>query len=569
MQFTHNFPQSPSNSQNLRYQIVFNGEIYNFIELKEILIAKGYIFRTNSDTEVILASFAEWGEVCLNKFNGAFAFALWDEKEKRLFLARDRFGKKPLFYAFTKDKDGRNLFVFASEMKAIYPYLRDLKPHKDFIKMANINNIFDYESGENRLIDGIKSFPHSHFAYFDGRNLAFRRYYHILDNIKAPPKRYDDAVEQFRELFLDAVKIRMRSDVPIGTALSGGLDSSATICAMAQIARQNPTTRECRDFQHAFVACFDGTALDERVYAKKVTDFLKIKADFLEIKALNFWDKITHYFYMFEDLYLTSPIPMIATYRAVKQSGVSVTLDGHGADELFSGYGHLLNALWDAKFSPKMFLDILQTHNATTSNKLTLFNALKHTAKIAIKQGTGFKKKALFAENHANFKHLDYFSAQLLGIFYESILPTLLRNYDRYSMINGVEIRMPFMDYRLVEFVFSLPYHFKFGGGYTKRLIRDSVSDFMPSEVAWRKSKIGFNSPIVDWLQGDLREWGMDLVHSREFLQCELVENPAQIAHLMEQICSGAENSFSAGERLWCGINPYLWREGLKEAIRF
>lgn len=580
---SNNNTQNPL--QNPRYQIVFNGEIYNFVELKNVLISKGYIFRTNSDTEVVLASFAEWGEKCLNMFNGMWAFGIWDCKKKRLFLSRDRFGKKPLFYAFIKDDNNRDCFIFASEMKAIYPYLRELKPHKDFVKMANISNIFDYESGAKRLISGIESFPHSHFAYLDFDNMKakkidFMRYYHILDsatfspNSARLPKNYSEAVEQFRALFLDAVKIRMRSDVGIGTALSGGLDSSATICAMAYNAKQGLKTRESRDFQHAFVACFEGTALDEREYAKKVVDFLGIKAEFLEINPLKFWDKITHYFYMFEDLYITSPIPMIATYRAVKQNNISVTLDGHGADELFSGYGHLMNALWDAKFSPQMFLDILQTYNETKSTKTTLFEALKYTAKIAIKETFGYKKKILSSQKHKNFKRLDYFSAQLLGIFYESILPTLLRNYDRYAMINGVEIRMPFMDYRLVEFVFGLPYHFKFGGSYTKRLIRDAVSDFMPYEVAWRKSKIGFNSPIIDWLKRDsahngLKEWGLDLVHSREFLECELIENPAQVADLMHRICDGKESDFNVGERLWCAINPYLWQMGLKEAVRF
>lgn len=557
-----------------RYYIVFNGEIYNFVELKNQLIAKGYIFRTHCDTEVVLASFIEWGEKCLQYFNGMWAFAIWDSKTKRLFLSRDRFGKKPLFYAFVKDKENRDLFVFASEMKAIYPYLNELKPHKDFKKMANIYNIFDYESKSERLVSGIKSFPHSHFAYYDGKNLAISRYYHILDNIQEPPRDYSGAVERFRALFLDAVKIRMRSDVAIGTALSGGLDSSSTICAMSYIDKQCPHTREQSDFQHAFIACFKDTALDESYYAKKVVDFLNIKAEFLEINPLDFWDRLTHYFYMFEDLYITSPIPMIATYRAVKQSGVSVTLDGHGADELFSGYGHLMNALWDARFNPKMFLGILSTYNETKSDKTTLLEAIKYTAKIAIKQTTGYKRKPLFSQNHPNFKRLDYFSAQLLGIFYESILPTLLRNYDRYSMINGVEIRMPFMDYRLVEFVFSCPYHFKFGNGYTKRLIRDSVSGLMPKEVAYRKSKIGFNSPFIDWLKRDrkhngLKEWGLDLVHSRDFLECDLVESPQEVADLMAKICNGSESSFSKGEALWCAINPYLWQKGLKEAIRF
>lgn len=574
------------------YYIVFNGEIYNFLELRQELVAKGYIFYTDSDTEVILASFDAWGEQCLNRFNGMWALAIWDCKKRRLFLSRDRFGKKPLFYAFIKDKNNQDLFVFASEMKAIYPYLSEVSPASDFTTMTKMQNIFDYEGSEKTLIKGIKRFPHSHFAYYEPytnshnscntqKTLKIERYYSILDNLITPLPDYTKAVERFRELFLDSVRLRMRSDVSIGTALSGGLDSSSTMCAMAYLDRQKDIkskTRESKDWHHAFVACFKDTPLDESQYAAKVVDFLGIKATFLEINPLKFWDKLEHYFYMFEDLYITSPIPMIAIYQALKQNNVSVTLDGHGADELFSGYGHLIEALWDAKFKPTKALDILHTLNQTRAqpspNKALYKEGVSFLLKTFIKKTTGYKLKLPKTRTHRNFDKLDYFSSHLYEIFYQTILPTLLRNYDRYSMINSVEIRMPFMDHRLVEFVFSLPFDYKIHGGYTKRLIRDSVDCFMPKEITWRKSKIGFNSPFTQWLERDkvhngLKEWGLDLVHSKDFYECPLIENPAKITHNMEKICNNQNSNYNVGEEIWCEINPYLWQKSLQNAVKF
>ena len=545
-----------------RFCIVFNGEIYNFLEIKEELEKKGYKFRSSSDTEVLLYSYIEWGENCVLKLNGMWAFAIWDNLKKELFLSRDRFGKKPLFYAFVDDK-----FIFASEMKAIYPFLKELKPSKDFHWMKN--NIFAYESTEKCLIEGIKRFPIGHIGFYRNNNLIIKRYWNTLDNLIDPPPSYREQVEQFRDLFFDACKIRMRADVKIGTALSGGLDSSSVISAMAHLSKFGIDYGK-KDWQHAFIACFPGTPLDESHFAKKVVDHLGIKATYINIEPIKYWDKIEEYFYMFEELYLTSPIPMIALYGAVKQHGISVTLDGHGADELFSGYGHLLEALWDCKFSIKKIMDILNTYEATLiggqqfgrNNKFNIF--LKFILKKIAKKilGKDFKSRD---SSHPNFKKLDYFSQQLYIIFHETILPTLLRNYDRYSMINGVKIRMPFMDHRIVSFVFSLPYYSKFGNGYTKKLLRDAMEPYMPKEITWRKSKIGFNSPIVDWMQKDLKEWFLATVHEKDFLESNLVDNPKELQKQILNIVNKKTNDFATAERCWIKLSPYIWEKSIKK----
>jgi len=552
--------RQPMSDITSRYTLTFNGEIYNFIEIRKELIKKGYSFFSQSDTEVVLYSYIEWGVECVNKFNGMWAFAIWDRLKAELFLSRDRFVKKPLFYAVVNGK-----FIFASEMKAIYPFLPSVRPSKDFNWMKN--NIFLYESTDKCLIDGIKRFPFAHNGIYKDGKLSIFRYWNTLDNLVDVSNSYDDHVERFNEIFIDACKIRMRSDVPIGTALSGGLDSSATISAMAHIS-ESCTDYASKDWQHAFVAAFPGTPLDESYYAKVVADNIDIEANFIDINPLKYWENLEDYFYKFEELYITSPIPMLMLYSEVKKSGVTVTLDGHGADELFSGYGHLLEALWDSKFSFSKTIDILNTHIETLgdntqfsrSNKLSTY--LKYMVKKSIKDllGKGYISKDY---GHINFKKLDNFSQHLYVIFHETILPTLLRNYDRYSMINGVEIRMPFMDHRIVTYVNSLPYTSKFGNGYTKILIRDSMSRYMPKEITWRKSKIGFNTPIVDWMQKDLKEWFGDTVHDKSFINCQLVDNPKKLQKSIMDIVNKKENRYIEARKCWTQLTPYIWEKSI------
>ena len=301
--------QPMTDCQN-RYSIVFNGEIYNFVELKKELENYGFKFTSNSDTEVILNSYIYWKEECVHKFNGMWSFVIWDNLESKLFLSRDRFGKKPLFYAEIDNK-----FIISSEMKAIYPFLKGVRPSKYFHWMKD--NIFSYESTDKCLVDGIKRFPSgSNGVYKDGV-LRIIKYWNTLDHISDVPDNYDEQVNYFRELFLDACKIRMRSDVPIGTALSGGLDSSATISAMAYLSKGKIDYGK-NDWQHAFVASFPGTPLDETQYAKKVTDHIGIDAKYIDIDPLKYWGDIEDIFYQFEELYITSPIPMLMTYEEVK-----------------------------------------------------------------------------------------------------------------------------------------------------------------------------------------------------------------------------------------------------------
>ncbi len=253
----------PMVSEDGRYSIIYNGELYNYLEIRSELETKGYSFRGNSDTEVFLLAFREWKEQCLDRFNGMWAAAIYDNVEHRLFLTRDRFGVKPLFYASLGDG-----VIFGSEMKALAPMLPRITPNRELL--SDRTKVIRYEYTDKCLINEIRRFPAGSYAYVEDKEVRPVRWWRTMEHLIDVPSSYKEQCELFRELFIDSCRLRMRSDVTIGTALSGGLDSSATICAMAYIAREKGDASINKDFQHAFVAGFPGASIDETYYADKV-----------------------------------------------------------------------------------------------------------------------------------------------------------------------------------------------------------------------------------------------------------------------------------------------------------
>ena len=543
-----------------RYLIVFNGEIYNFIEVKDELISKGHVFRTETDTEVLLHSYIEWGRDCLTKLNGMWAFAIWDREKKELILSRDRFGVKPLFYTWLDS--AHTGLAFASEMKALLPLMDDIRPNRKLV--CDPAMITLYESTEECVIEGIKRLPAGSLGVFSREktgDMQISRYYNTLDNLRTVPEKYEDQTEEFRELFLNACSIRMRADVTLGTALSGGLDSSATICAMAHISSTGSGRRMGKDWQHAYVAAFPGTVMDEREYAKAVTDYLGIRSTEVTIDPEMSVEKLDEMLYLFEDIYLTSPIPMMELYSALRADGTIVTLDGHGADELFGGYTFdFINALDDAggnKDERRMILDAyINSFPDDGSNA-----SLKHRSYRAV-ECLHFKrklKKKLFGkEPEKKHPQFDRLNEILYRSSHETILPTLLRNYDRYSMASGIEIRMPFMDHRIVEYAFSIGWRSKLHGGYSKSIIRDAMEPFMPNEVVRRRTKIGFNTPVVEWMKGPLKEYFTDTVNDASFSTCDLID-PANVRKKVMRVIEDPGATLWMGEEAWSALYPYLW----------
>lgn len=543
-----------------RYVIIFNGEIYNYIELRRELLSAGFNFKSTSDTEVLLYAYIKWGKNFVNKLNGMWAFAIYDKMDGSLFLSRDRLGKKPLFYAPLK-----NGLIFCSEMKGIYPFLEGVDINYPIAKAA-LNKSFSYESSENCLIKNILRFPAASIATCINGKLKIEKFWDIETIEGKVPDNYELQKEQFRELFLDACKIRMRSDVSIGTALSGGLDSSSVICAIAHLSKTGGNTSHFqKDWQHAFVASFPGTELDETKYAKTVTDHLNIPAHFVDIDPLKDLDSIFYKTYLFEELFYAPVIPFVQLYQKIKENKVTVSIDGHGADELFAGYPFDMDsALIDSLPSLSEFKTILHAINSSAGSPLK--TGYNNKLKFAALNKYPFLKRFSKNPNIVLKKdRFDFLNSTLFESSFKTILPTLLRNYDRYSMMNGVEIRMPFLDYRIVEFAFSIPYSSKIRNGFGKAIVRDALSDLMPKSIAYRKDKIGFNAPTNNWMKGELKAWIGDLLHSSDFNNSTLIDKKHTF-DLVSNTINKKEISFHEGTQAFEQLTPVIWEKSLSYA---
>jgi asparagine synthase (glutamine-hydrolysing) len=398
-------------------------------------------------------------------------------------------------------------------------------------------------------------------------------WWNTLDHLPVTPARYEEQVEQLRALLLDACRLRMRSDVTIGTALSGGLDSSTIFSMLAHINRTHPgEARLSTDWQHAIVASFPGTPLDEARFAQQVARHAGAEAQVLEIDPLKLVGELPRMLYLYEDMTVTSPLPFMALYSRIKQAGVTVTLDGHAADELFGGYPtDWAYALLDAGLNLAQIRQVLEVYEGGMPEGTAQFRRPANGAGSYVRRlGATVAKHALGLHTnlgpeytqHPRWRELDHLSRVLFWQTHSFVLPTILRSYDRYGMAASIEIRMPFLDWRVATFAFALPWHSKIRNGFSKAIVRDAAAPFMPEEITWRRTKIGFNSPIVDWMRGPLRGYFLDTVSSRGFNECPLVDAP-RAQRLVQQVIEDPHATFKTGESAWWSVLPYLWSQAL------
>lgn len=276
--------------------------------------------------------------------------------------------------------------------------------------------------------------------------------------------------------------------------------------------------------------------------------------------------------WLFEDIYLTSPVPMMILYGELKKNGVTVTIDGHGADELFGGYTFdFINALKDARGKKErdMVLDAYTgsfpkdgSNIARKGGKASVYARFIKSSLRDKLRAKNEDYKRVRAAGRKQYEEMDTLNKILYASSHENILPTLLRNYDRYSMANSVEIRMPFLDHRIVSYAMSLPWKSKLHGGYSKSIIRDAMKPFMPEEIAFRRTKIGFNTPIVEWMQGPLKEYFEDIVSSKDFAECDLIDAPA-VRNAVSQVINNSQAGFQDGEKAFSMLYPYLWEKNV------
>jgi len=511
-------------SANRRYCIAYNGEVFNFIEIRQELEKLGQKFISNSDTEIILAAYETWGMPAFHKFNGMWAIALWDEVDKKLLLCRDRFGIKPFYYAYEKGK----YLAFASETNAFTQleplYKREIDSEK--FKIAEADTYALCGRGHSIFKNIFQLLP-GHYAIVDAAiEVKQQRWFHIDEHTKPLDLNYTLQVEKFKELFFDACRLRLRSDVKVATALSGGLDSSSVYCTLAKLEKEiKVSERIPTDWQQAVVGIFPNTEQDEKEFADEVLRYLSKEALYVDVTKQEFLSELIRTTKHFDDLTATPFLSLTGIYKGMRNAGITVSLDGHGADEMLYGYRNQIfdlfeNAKWyGTKEQALIYLEVLkgmygddkETAQSTRFAAdlewaLKKRNSIFTKAKSLLKRTSNSSDSAKSAFDLPELSDQPYdFSAKpfedrlLYEHFFITTLPTLLRNFDKAAMYSGIEIRMPFMDWRLVCFLFSLPKESKVGNGFTKLILRDAMKGILPEKIRTRKLKIGLAAPKKDW----------------------------------------------------------------------
>ena len=475
--------KQPMHYQN-RFTITFNGEIYNYIELKKELEQKGYSFSSQSDTEVLMALYADEGYECLKKLDGMFAFAIWDDVKKELFIARDRFGEKPLYYTFFE-----NTFYFASEMKALFSLgISKLATPDRIFKYLDSNILIDEEDTESTFYKNIRQLDAAHYLILRKAKIEKRCKYWGLENVKINYDiKFHEAIIEFKRLLTDSIDKRMRTDTTIGSCLSGGIDSSAITLIAKSLSSGDR-------LENIFSARFKDFHKDEGEYIKMVTE---------KINGSNFYSVYPTAEQLMEDINLFAytqeePIYSASTYnqfcvmRLAKENNTIVLLEGQGADEQLGGYNHYYRHYLSylVTQNPKSFL-----HERKGYKNI---HGLNHPYHIPRKMPLWYLGKLMLGTKYKF--DLDIRSL-LIKDSTQTNLKSLLRYGDRNSMAFSREIRVPFLNHHLSEFIFSLPIDFIFNEGWTKYILRKSIEGIVPDDITWRKDKVGYEPPQGKWLE--------------------------------------------------------------------
>ncbi len=549
--------------------ITYNGEIYNYRELRQELAA-GWDFRSNSDTECILAAYARDGTECLDRLRGMFAFALWDERARRLFCARDRFGIKPLYYAVVGD-----LFVFASEAKALLPFLPEIET--DATALAEYLT-FQHTIGEATLFRGVRQLMPGHALTIENGRLRVWRYWDVRYEID-----FDHNARYFEhrliELLDDSIAMHLRSDVPVGAYVSGGTDSSLIAILAGQ------TERGIADCFHGRFTEFPG--YDESQYAEAATGRAGARLHTVDIAAGDFRDHIAEIIYHL-DFPVAGPgsFPQyMVSELAARQ--VKVVLGGQGGDEVFGGYARYLLAYFeqcikaalDGTYKNGNFvvtiesivpnLGLLREYKPLMAEfwREGLFGALDERYFRLVDRSTDMTqevdwglldKTAVFEAFRAIFNNQDnvqkeaYFD-KMTHFDFKCLLPALLQVEDRMSMAHGLESRVPLLDHPLIEFLATVPADVKFAGGRMKHLLKLAYRDALPAAIADRRDKMGFPVPLKEWFAGELKDLVHDTFTSRNARQRPFLRADAVLANM------GQAHRFS--RKLWGLLSLELWHQ--------
>ena len=500
--------------------IIFNGEIYNYLEIRDELEAQGISFRTRSDTEVLLRAWMLWGEGVLSRLNGMFAFAIWDPRRNELFLARDRFGEKPLFIAPLAEGG----IVAASEMKAILAHPAVSAATNAETLRAYVAGTY-WESGEATFFAGIRRVPAAHALIVDATGAVKRQWRWWTPDYSVRHALSDDeTVARFRELMRRSVTMRLRADVPVGSSLSGGLDSSFIVGLLADLRRTGAVSS-----QHTFSARFDGDpTLSEGPYIDMVVRHSDARAFAVEPDPRQLAAESCALHWHQEEPFVSASIYLQwCVARLAREHGTTILLDGQGADELLGGY--------QGYFSLRQ-LDLLEQRRLARFARETMgFNRRLNVARrgfadstrrfdhrVALRLRDGLRRllkpaplpPSMFATGTPPNARGGRFRRRLAEALQYDTLPALLRYADRNAMAFGREPRLPFLDYDLVDFVLGLPDDRLVAEGWQKVVLRRASAGLVPAAVAWRADKVGYAAPLDVWLRGPLHDWARDRLFS-------------------------------------------------------
>ncbi|HTX16605.1 MAG TPA: asparagine synthase (glutamine-hydrolyzing) [Candidatus Baltobacteraceae bacterium] len=532
--------------------IAFNGEIYNYVELAAELTSAGCRFRSRTDTEVLLKSYEHWGDQCLERLNGMFAFAIWDEHRQELFAARDRFGEKPFYWHQSNDCDR---LAFASEIKAliagrIFPARAKASAVCSFLTNDGI------DAGRETMFEGVFALPAAHAFRFSWRTRSLRIWrYWDLDAQRTV--RFSDEhqyAEQFIDLLSDSVRLRLRSDVRVGSSLSGGLDSSTIVGLVAGTVP--------RAGQETFSARFAEPAFDEGQHIQCVTECTGVRNHAVYPDPANLPEEIEALTWQQDAPFHSSSIyAQWCVMRLARDQGVTVLLDGQGGDEILAGYHSCFSGYLLDFFRRFRFLSAAAAVRRYTSTHgyahlpLIFAGLLPATLRSSAKAwrhpraiDKDFERVAREPRVTTKTKFNDSLHQTLYEMLTKTSLPALLRYADRNSMAFSREVRLPFLDHRIVEYAFGIPATQTIDGATTKVILRNATRGILPEEIRNRRDKLGFAPPESIWLRGPLHAWAEEVLSSTQFRQREWVDTRA-----LDRVSA----RFKAGE---AALHTIIWR---------
>ncbi|UPU37631.1 asparagine synthase (glutamine-hydrolyzing) [Geomonas paludis] len=537
--------------------IVYNGEIYNYLEIKKELVAKGHLFRSDSDTEVVLRAYQQWGENALTLMNGMFAFVIWDSRKKSLFAARDRVGIKPFYYYF----DG-SAFVFGSEIKALLRHARvPTEPDLDSIRRYLL---FGNTMGEGTWYRGIKTLAPGHCLTLAGGHLRTTRYWDISYRPDYS-RSFASFAEELRGLLADSVALHLRSDVPVGAYLSGGIDSSSVVSLASSMLPGGI---------HTFSAAFkEGGEFDERRYIGIVSQRSRTRHHEVFPEGSELPQLLPRLLWHLDEPVIGAAIlPMYRVCELAAKSGVKVVNGGQGGDELFGGYPpcyvtaarNVLLQARQGKASSELLAELLfvprYLYQGGALDRLVARLRPAPKGVSWLREGTGSRREigaiwdaALAASPAQNpFDQMSYLSLKYF-------LQGLLQQEDRMSMAWSIESRVPLLDYRIIEFSGTVPSWMKVRRGVLKSLLREAVRGVVPDEVLDRTDKKGYPTPTGRWFAGPLHPFMVATLGSGRLHAEELVD-PAAVA---EMVALHGAGKGDYGAALWTVLNLELWMRGV------